>query len=77
MSASAQSDISISIVSPASEGDILRGVLRESPVLGFSVADDSVDIPISQAAALRPLVGQRIWLACIGGQLRFAAVRGA
>jgi len=77
MSASAQSDISISIVSPVSEGDIYRGVLRESPVHRFSVADEPVDISLEQAAALRPLVGHRIWLACIGGQLRFAAVSGA
>lgn len=74
-SISAAAPISFSDI--LSEGDIFRGPLLESPVLGFSVAGESVDIPIEQAAAIRPLVGRRIWLACIGGQLRFAEVSGA
>lgn len=88
MTASARSDISISILSPASgndtvilsDGDLLRGSLADiiepdgEDILLAEIAGDLVEVPKALSSALWSLVGKRIWLACIGGKIRFAEV---
>lgn len=91
MTASARADISISIVSPESEndtiilneGDIVRGMLTDiiepdgEDIVLPEVAGELYEVPKSLAATLWPLVGRRIWMANVGGQIQAAEVSGA
>ena len=67
-------------VSILSEGELYRGHLQEviepdgEDTILVDMAGDLVEVPKALSPALRPLVRKRIWLACIGGKIRFAVV---
>lgn len=84
MSASSTAPISFSdnlpLTSILSEGDIYRGKLADiiepdgQDIILADIAGDLIEVPKAQSSALWSMVGWRIWLACIGGKIRFAVV---
>lgn len=84
MSASSSAPISFSDIPSLtrilSEGDILRGKLSDiiepdgQDIILADIAGDLVEVPKAQSPALWSMVGWRIWLACIGGQIRSGVV---
>lgn len=79
MSTSPSASISFSDNHPL-EGDIYRGKLSDiiepdgQDIILADIAGDLVEVPKAQSSALKSMVGWRIWLACIGGEIRFAVV---